>query len=183
MHYDRASMKLLVCSILLLSLILPGISLAQEDSVDKTTPPTVDYTLPYPGILPNNPLYVIKMIRDRIILLIITDSRKKAEFNLLQADKRIEAAVFLINEDKEKNSKLALTTIEKGENYYHDAVVGAISLEEQGVDMGSFLHTLDLAADKHIFILTNLESVIPREKAELLRLKARIQSYQLQIKD
>lgn len=172
-----------LCVIVLSIFLLPDKSLAQEDGTVPIIPspaPVSDYPLPYPGILPNNPLYPIKMLRDKIILLLITDPYKKAQFNLLQADKRIEAAIFLVNEDK-KNGKLAVITIEKGENYYHDAVTDASALQKEGRDVGNFLHELDRAAAKHILLMTNLQKVLPDQREELSRLKARMQSYQLQI--
>ncbi len=176
-------MKYWLFCLLVLGILLPTPILAQEDGtvpITPTPPAASEYSLPYPGILPNNPLYPIKMVRDKIILLLITDPYKKAQFNLLQADKRIEAAIFLVNEDK-KNGKLAVTTIEKGENYYHDAVAEASALQEEGRDVGGFLHELDSAADKHISLMTDLQKVLPGQKEELSRLKARLQSYQLQI--
>jgi hypothetical protein len=79
-----------------------------------------DYTLPYPGILPDNPFYMLKTARDNFIGLLISDAKKKAEFNLLQADKRLQAGVYLI--DKNKKYDLAEQTISKGENYFEQAI-------------------------------------------------------------
>ena len=48
---------------------------AQEEITES-----VNYQLPYPGrILPDHPLYFLKMIRDRIWLFFTTNSLKKAE--------------------------------------------------------------------------------------------------------
>ena len=47
----------------------------------------IEYVLPYPGILPTHPLYFLKIVRDRIIELLISDRVNKAEFYILQADK------------------------------------------------------------------------------------------------
>jgi len=171
-----------LCLLIIAFFIFPGVSLAQEDGTVPITPPVqvIDYPLPYPGILPNNPLYPIKMIRDKIVLLIIVDPYKKAKFNLLQSDKRIQAAIFLVKEDK-KNGKLAVTTIEKGENYFHDAVFEAASLKKQGQDIGRFLDNLNNSASKHLLLMTGLQESLPSEKEELSRLKSRMQSYQLQV--
>ena len=56
-----------------------------------TPTPTPNYLLPYPGMLPDNPLYMLKAMRDRVINFLIADSQKKAEFYLLQSDKRLNA--------------------------------------------------------------------------------------------
>lgn len=58
---------------------------------------STDYFLPYPGILPNHPLYFLKDIRDRIIEMLIADPERKAEFYLLQSDKWLSAGVALID--------------------------------------------------------------------------------------
>src|SRR3989344_6985739 len=62
-------------------------------ATDSATDQVEEYTLPYPGILPDNLLYPIKVFRDRIVSFLISDPLKKAEFNLLQADKRLQAGV------------------------------------------------------------------------------------------
>lgn len=51
------------------------------------TPTEVEYSLPYPGILTNHPLYFLKYMRDMVLENIITDPVKKLEFSLLQSDK------------------------------------------------------------------------------------------------
>lgn len=61
------------------------------------TPAPVIYVLPYPGILPTHPLYFLKKIRDQIIEALIADPINKADFYMLQADKKIAMAVSLKN--------------------------------------------------------------------------------------
>lgn len=113
---------------LLLFLFLTPTALAQEElEINTVTPspaPTVEYTLPYPGILPDNPLYPVKAARDRIVSFFISDPQRKAEFDLLQSDKRVQAGLFLLHEEK-PNVPLALSTISKGQNYYEEALVAA----------------------------------------------------------
>lgn len=169
-------------SLLILLGLVPRV-FAQEDSgtvIIPTPTPAVDYPLPYPGILPDNPLYPLKMARDKIILFLINDPDKRVEFNLLQADKRIEAGVYLANQDK-KNGQLAVTTIEKGENYYHDAVQQEIGLQSQGKDTNNMLATLDHAASKHLLVMSQLQQTLPSQSQELAQLKSRMQAYQLQV--
>jgi len=43
--------------------------------------------LPYPGMLSNHPLYVIKKIRDRILEQFITQSNKRLEYYLYESNK------------------------------------------------------------------------------------------------
>src|SRR5437870_1329121 len=79
----------------------------------------IEYELPYPGVLPGNPLYYIKAFRDRLLSFLISDSLKKAEYNLLNADKRLLMGVMLVDRHQDA---LAVTTISKGNNYFAQAI-------------------------------------------------------------
>lgn len=57
------------------------------------------YTLPFPGILPNHPLYFFKVLRDTLIEKMITSDVKKAEFYILQADKQLQMSLELLNDE------------------------------------------------------------------------------------
>jgi hypothetical protein len=79
----------------------------------------VNYELPYPGLLPDSPLYFLRAIRDKTIGFLISDPLKKAQFNLLQSDKRFNAGIYLFNKGK---ISLALSTISKAENYFSESI-------------------------------------------------------------
>ena len=79
-----------------------------------------DYFLAYPGILPDHPFYWLKMIRDRLLLILSTSSNQKTEKLLLYADKRLGAGKTLIIE--KNKTQLGITTITKGEKYLEKAV-------------------------------------------------------------
>lgn len=74
-----------------------SLALAQESSpmAPSATPAPINYTLPYPGILPDHPLYFLKSFRDAILSRLISNPVKKFEFDLLQADKKLNMAIFL----------------------------------------------------------------------------------------
>jgi len=78
-----------------------------------------DYYLPYPGILPDHPLYWLKMVRDRIMLWTTRDSLQQFQRLLLYSDKRIGAAEALI---KGGQVELGITTVTKAEKYLERAV-------------------------------------------------------------
>lgn len=71
----------------------------------KPTP--VEYLLPFPGILPTHPLYVFKSLRDKIIEMLITDPVSKAEFYILQADKKLNMGITLAALGKTADARLA----------------------------------------------------------------------------
>lgn len=108
-----------------------NISFAQE--ISPTPIPQVNYELPYPGLLPDSPLYFLRVIRDKTVGFLISDPLKKAEFNLLQADKRLNAGIYLFNKGK---TSLALSTVSKAENYFEQALgkMGDAKMEGRNID-------------------------------------------------
>src|SRR5688572_7269837 len=60
----------------------------------------INYYLPYPGILPDHPLYFLKMMRDRVVEWSLFRPERKAEYFMFLADKRIGAGRVLIEGGK-----------------------------------------------------------------------------------
>lgn len=113
-------MKKILIAVLFLTLVLfAGPSFAKEELVSTTPTPTpvpiIKYDLPYPGMLPDSPFYKLKVLRDKIMLILIQDPMKKVEFHLLLADKRISMSKLLVGKGK---IELAKETALKGENEY-----------------------------------------------------------------
>ena len=106
----------------------------------------VEYYLPYPGLLPDSPLYKLKALRDKIGLLLTWDEEQTAERELFLADKRINAAVALFEGGKEE---LAVTTATKAEKYLEAAINRAMTLKNSGKDVKSMLGVMAKAAAKH----------------------------------
>jgi len=125
---------LIVFFILLLFLLSFKTTLAEEGILSAPAATMDNYELPYPGLLPDHPLYFLKMVRDKIIGFFISDPIKKAEFDVLQSDKRLSAGVYLINKKSLKSQQLALDTFSKGENYYDDATTKVVLAEKQGIN-------------------------------------------------
>lgn len=100
---------------------LNSTAFAQEE-IPSPTPTTsastsaiVKYDLAFPGMLPDNPFYKLKVLRDKISVSLISDPQKKIEFYLLQTDKGILATAILV--DKQK-FELAKQTALKAENNF-----------------------------------------------------------------
>lgn len=100
------------------------------------TPTPVQYELPYPGMLPNNPLYVLKQVRDWILDKLIIDPVKKAEFYILQGDKRLAMGIMLSTSG---NAVLSEQTISKGEKYMNNAMTALLALKAQGKDVPAYV--------------------------------------------
>lgn len=169
--------------LLLLALLFPAsLSRAQEAPATTSAMQAPEYTLPYPGLLPDNPLYSLKTIRDRIVSFLISDTLKKSEFNLLQADKRLGSGVYLLKKGKEKES-LALSTISKGENYLEQAIVKTKDARREGRDTKRMIEKLDRAISKHGAVIEGLEEKASTGgKKELEGIRLRIEKFSQEVK-
>jgi len=114
----------------------------------------VQYNLPYTGILPDNPLYFLKALRDNFLNIFITDPIQKANYDLLMADKRVGAASALIDKGE---VDLAITTLSKSGNYFYLAVQQAASAKKQGENTGEILTKLLAASLKHQQVIFQME--------------------------
>jgi hypothetical protein len=139
--------------VLLLSVILSKQSYAQtitlgasESAAPATQPATIQYDFPYPGILPDHPLYIVKVARDHFVGFLINDSLKKAEFNLLQSDKKIFAAQLLF--EKEADA-LGVETLSKSNNYMHHAISDAKKAEGSKKPVENVVGKIEMSIDKH----------------------------------
>lgn len=144
---------------LLLFLSFVSVSFAQETSTVSavSTPRLVpEYMLPYPGILPDNPLYSLKTLRDRIISFLIADSLKKSEFDLFQADKRLSSGVALLKKGENKEQS-AYDTISKGENYFYEAISKVKKAKQEGKEVKDIIEKLTRSQQKHETVLKELE--------------------------
>lgn len=113
-----------------------------------------EYPLPFPGILPDHPLYFIKRFRDQVMERLIVDSVSKAKFYILMADKHIQMAVLL---DEKGNTMLAGTMATKAEIYLGQAYEKLIALKGSEKELPGFMveHLMN-AATKHVEVLTGL---------------------------
>lgn len=112
---------------------------------------TVDYDLPYPGILPDSPLYSLKAVRDMMVNLFISDPVKKAEFSFEASDKRFGAAVALFDKDKKE---LSLSTFLSGQNYFDESLENLNLAKTQGRVLDpAILSDMELSSEKQIEIL------------------------------
>ena len=138
--------------VFLVSLFLPTMVFAATPTLTPTPTP-VQYELPYPGMLPNNPLYFMKQARDWVLDRLIMDPVKKTEFYILQGDKRLAMGMQLLDSG---NGVLAEQTISKGEKYMNNAVATSLSLKAQGGDVPAYITDhLTQSLAKHEEVLTS----------------------------
>jgi hypothetical protein len=125
---------------------------AQEASSTASPSATVDYQLPYPGMLPDNPLYFLKAFRDGLTSLFINKPLDRANFDLLQSDKDVEASYLLIT-NQEGKTDLAFQTFSQAQDYFDQSIIETQSAEKQGYSTQDLKRNLMLSDQKHEQIL------------------------------
>lgn len=149
----------------------PVLSQQTSPSVSDMASPSgemkpIEYTLPYPGILPDHPLYNLKRFRDYVLERLISDPVRKAEFYTLQGDKRLGMGIALFGKG---NGILGETTISKGEKYMEKAVSGLSTMKAQNAAIPPHvLGNMEKSLAKHKeVIMSLLTSASDAEKAGL----------------
>lgn len=130
-----------------------------QSANDKLQENKVQYNLAYPGILPDHPLYKLKVLRDKLTILLINDPKKRVEYYLLQADKGIHAAAMLVDKNK---IELAKETLLKGENN-----VTLLTFEFgkfQRKPNSDFFNKLETASLKHQEIIALLQERVQKDE-------------------
>lgn len=130
---------------------------AKPEEIKPVMATQVDYYLPYPGILPDHPLYWLKMFRDKIMIG-MTKDLTRVEKLLLYADKRVGAAEVLIKGGK---IELGVTTATKAEKYLEEAVLDYEKLTKAGKGIPELQDKLSKATLKHEEMLKGLLERLP----------------------
>lgn len=132
-------------------------SAANQSLVTPTPTSPIDYILPFPGILPDHPLYFIKNLRDRILLAMTRNTLKKSEYLLLFSDKHLAMGKLLIEDKKEV---LGSETLIKGENYLISSLDRLSESKGTGIFPPGYIEKIGLSAKKHQEVLNNLLPIV-----------------------
>lgn len=108
-------------------------------------PTSVNYELPYPGILPGSPLYALKALRDKFLEILISDPIKKSNFYLLQADKRLASSLKLFENGDAVSSE---TTFSKGQNYLEKSLEQTIIAKNLQHNISDILAKIRMSSSK-----------------------------------
>lgn len=155
-------MRKLLINCLIALFLISSLFIAQTTFAQTATESAKNnYQLPYPGLLPDNPLYSLKALRDKLIEFLISDPIKKAEFDLLSADKRLSIGIVLF---EKKKQDLSENTISKGENYLEEGIKNLETAKKEGrqIEIG-LLSNYDRSVRKHKEILEGLSQKSSRE--------------------
>lgn len=183
--------------VLVLGIFMVGLSAWQvravedvlgEQTVSEVTPEQakqalleqeVVYYLPYPGILPDHPVYWLKMLRDRIAEKLAPNTEKKIDLWILYADKRLGAAKVLVEGNK---AQLGWMTATKAYGYMEKVVVEVEREKNEGKDVGEVANRLERGVLKHAQVLNGMAMVatggekdkLAGMRDEMLKLYARV---------
>lgn len=144
---------------------------AQKDTPQITETPTppvassspkIKYDLAYPGILPDNPLYKIKVLRDKITKSLISDNYKKIDFYLLQADKGILATAMLLDKN---NIPLAEQTALKAE--HNMTIISRTISTFNQKPKDQLFENLKIASLKHQEVLNLMIARLPKTQQKI----------------
>lgn len=153
---SKTILSILAVLILFWAFLKPSFAVNQS-IVTPTPTPLVDYTLPFPGILPDHPIYFIKNLRDRILLAMTRNPLKKSEYLLLFSDKHLAMGKLLIEDKKEK---LGSETLLKGESYLLSSLDRLSESKGAGIFPPGYIEKLGLSAKKHQEVLNNLLPIV-----------------------
>jgi hypothetical protein len=116
----------------------------------------LEYVLPYPGILPDHPLYFLKSMRDVIVNALISDPVKKAEFALLRSDKFIGMGTALAQKGR---WELAADTLESSNAEMKKAVDVLTGQKNNSVTVPSHLvDSINRSISKHMDVISGIDA-------------------------
>lgn len=185
-------MKIVLCILIVLTSILTIVSLSYAQyeadvqapmlelsptpktaTLSAQIPDTRLYKLPHPGLLPDHPLYFLKVIRDRIVLWTARDPIRKIEIKHLLADKRLAMGKDLIASGK---VALGSSVISKGEKYLYEAIndLETMTQEETMLSDMSLIDRIIDASSNHKAIIEELYSEVPDNKRESIGLSLQL---------
>ncbi len=152
-----------IIPVLLLSVFITNVK-AQEPTSDTTvsasgTAEFINYDLAFPGILPDHPLYKLKVLRDKIAVMFILDPQEKIKFYLLQTDKGILAAAMLVEKGK---IDLAAQTALKAEHNF-TMISQVVGFQRRQIS-DELIEQLEVAALKHQEIILFMAMRVPEDK-------------------
>ena len=151
---------ILLISFVIIFPVVAYFVMGASDTLIKAPQEKVIYNLPYPGLLPDSPLYITKVVRDKITDFLTRDNLRKAELYLLYSDKRISMSLVLASKGK---NQLAIDTFAKGEKYFLKIPGLLISAKKQGTQApSSFVETLKLSNAKHKELIEELIKTLPQ---------------------
>lgn len=154
--------RLIIVAFVLITLPAVGYFVMESSGATVATPDQkIVYTLPYPGLLSDHPLYFIKITRDRITEFLTREAANKAKLYLLYSDKRLAMSISLAQ--KGKNNQ-AIDALSKAQKYALRIPPILRESKKQGVSAeSSFIENLKLSNAKHKEVIEDFLKNLPAE--------------------
>lgn len=151
-----------VFSLVLVSFLTVHLSTYSQSP--EPAPEKILYQLPYPGLLPDHPLYFIKDIRDQILDFATREPLKKAELYLHLSDKKVAMSLALARKGKYARSR---EIYRSAEDMFSQIPKILTQSKDQGVSPTSaFTTKLKLSNTKHREIGEILLKEVPQGEIE-----------------
>lgn len=160
-----------ICTVILVMQLHAGTIFAQDFSVSPEPSPQT-YDMAYPGILPDHPLYFLKVARAQVMDFFTGQPLDKASFELLQSDKHLAAGYTLLKQNQ--STELAYESVDTAQDYLEEAMHQTSVAKKNGMDIQEMCQKLKLASTQHTLMLTELEKyVVEKDKAKFQEEKTR----------
>lgn len=135
-------------------LISPNLAFAQ----DSSEPSPTSYDLTHPGLLPDHPLYFLKVARDNVMGFFKGEPLDRASFALLQADKHMAASQVMLSQ--KQNTELAYMSLETSQHYLEESIRQTASAKKEGIGTEELCQKLKQASQKHLAMFGELKQYV-----------------------
>lgn len=120
--------------------------------------PSIEYALPYPGLLPGHPLYPVKQLRDHILLLFARNPAQKCTLLLFLSDKKLAMAMQLWESQKQE---LAVQTLKESHEHMLEGSTYLVTLKKENTLPVGLAEKYRTAHKKHEEIHMTLVKTAP----------------------
>lgn len=174
-HIENFMIKRITLSVSLVvyfvSIILMQTSVQMVYADEKPAPidmeiDTVEYDLPYPGMLPDHPLYVLKSARDAVMVFLTRDYIKKSELMLLLSDKHVAMAMALAKNGEWSD---AAELLQQSEDMFDEMLKTLDESTSQGVSPShELMQQVLMSNEKHKEVIQQLLVTSPQGSRDQL---------------
>jgi len=135
-------------------ILTPAIHSASEQKPITIENKETPYELPYSGLLPDHPLYFLKILRDTILIITTRGNDKKAELYRHLSDKQIVSALRL--SEKGKDSLALDHALQAEELFLKIPPLLKIEKKQEGKGSGDLISKLHLSNAKHREVIAEI---------------------------
>lgn len=167
-------------TIILITMILLSSMVFAQNTIPQDTNESEQETLPKPGLLPNHPLYGLKLAWETVLSVTAFSGEAKAERAILVAEQRLSEALEL---QKQGRTQIVSDTITRYEERLEEARDRATSIESSVVRK-RVLDRVKVSTINAVSVLQEVLSNAPESaKPALQRALDNVQARQVEVED